>query len=425
VLLPVLALAGGRGVKSSRATAKSRTPRSVPVVPVEPDPDYLTRGTLDEHVHVRRGDTLAAILTARGVSTRDATQWTGAAATVHDARQLQPRRGVTLRFDRATHSLLSISYEIDDRTLLVVRRVEGGIRAERSALPYFTEVKGLAGRIEQGFREDATGAGVPASVVSELAEVFGWEVDLDTGLRPGDEFRLLYENTWQTGEPRPEPGKVLGAQLATRRGPITAVYFEDQDGHGGYYRPNGEPLTRAFLRYPVEFTEISSEFSLLRQHPILHRSRPHLGVDFAAPKGTPVRTVANGTVVEAGWTSGLGVTVRVDHGGNLTSLYGHLSALASGMRQGEVVERGQVIGYVGSSGLSTGPHLHFAMDRDGVYVDPLALTAAAAPSEHIAEPARPAFERMRAAVTRQLANLPASERPVTVSLVDAADRRPE
>ena len=363
---------------------------------------------------MQRGDTLESLLAARGVGTGDARPWIGAAAAVYDLRRLAPRRGLTLRFDRATRTLEAIRYEMDDRSLLVMERTAMGIHAERTALPYFTEVKGMAAQIERGLREDATGSGVPPRVVSDLADIFGWELDLESDLHRGDEFRVLYENTRQVGEAVAEPGNVLGAEIITGGRALTAVFFEDDDGHGAYYQPSGEPLSREFLRYPVEFTEITSPFSLLRRHPILHRRRPHLGVDLAAPAGTPVRAIAGGTIAGAGWVSELGRCVRIEHAGALASLYGHLESIADGVHEGTVVERGQVIGYVGSSGLSTGPHLHFAMDRDGEYVDPLKLTAAA--GMHLPETARRLFDRVQKTVTHQLATLPRGGSPLTVSL---------
>ena len=379
-----------------------------------------TRGLTEEHLHVRRGDTLESVLGARGVGRTEAKPWIAAAARAYDLRRLTPRRGLTLQFDRDTRTLEGIRYEVDDHTLLVLERSPDGIRGARAALPYFTEVKGAAGRIERGLREDAAQWGVPPRVVSELAEIFGWELDLENDLRPGDECRVLYENTWQAGGARAEPGNVLGAEIVAGGRSRTAVFFEDADGHGAYYRPSGDPLSRDFLRYPVEFTEITSAFSLLRRHPVLRRSRPHLGVDFAAPVGTPVRAVANGTVSEAGWVSQLGRCVRVEHVGTLTSTYGHLARIASGIGAGAPVERGQVIGYVGSTGLSTGPHLHFAMDRDGQYVNPLGLTATA--SAGVPDAARRLFDRVQRAVRRELAALPRTGNPLTVSLSSNASR---
>jgi murein DD-endopeptidase MepM/ murein hydrolase activator NlpD len=296
--------------------AKTRVAKDVRTVPDPP----VERGTYEEHVHVRRGDTLDGLLIARGVGASEARPWLAAARTVYDLRRLQPRHGLTLRFDRATHALEAVHYEMDDRSLLVLERVGDRIHAERAALPYFTEVKGAAARIEHGFREDATAAGIPEPVVSALADIFGWELDPATDLAPGDELRVLYENTWQTGGAHPEPGNVVGARLVTRGRSLTAIFFEDGDGNGAYYTPAGEPLSREFLRYPLEFTDITSEFSMARSHPILHRARPHLGVDFAAPPGTPVRAVANGVVTEAGWAGELGRCVRLEHAGTLTSV---------------------------------------------------------------------------------------------------------
>ena len=374
-----------------------------------------TRGSAAEHLNVRRGDTLEAILAERGIGTAEARPWLAAAARVYDLRRIHPRRSVNLTFDRATHALEAVRYQIDGRTLLVLEaREDGTIAARRELLPYFVEVKGVAGRIERGLREDAVESGVPARIVSDLADIFGWDVDVAGDLRPGDEFRVVYEDIWQTGGARPEPGNVLGAEIVSRGRATTAVFFEDADGNGGYYRPSGEALSRTFLRYPLEFTEITSDFSLLRRHPILHIFRPHLGVDFAAPRGTPVRAVADGMVSFAGRLKELGRCVRIGHAGALTSCYGHLSGIAPGVQMGAAVKRGQLIGYVGATGLATGPHLHYALDRDGEYVDPLALTGAI--EQPVPASARRAFERVQAEMIRQLAALPEMAHPLTVTL---------
>ncbi len=310
--------------------------------------------------------------------------------------------------------------------LVLEKGPDGTVRAQRTALPYFTEVKGIATSIERGLREDAADAGVPPRVVSELADIFGWDLDVESDLHPGDEVRVLYENIWQTGAAHAEAGNVIGAEIVTNGRPMTAVFFEDADGRGAYYRPDGQPLSRELLRYPLEFTEITSEFSLLRRHPILHVSRPHLGVDFAAPVGTPVRAVADGTVTYAGWAQRLGRCVKIDHANALSSTYGHLVRVAAGIESGTAVERGQVIGYVGATGLATGPHLHFAMHRDGEYVDPLSVTANA--DAPIADPDRHFFDRVQQNVTRQLAALPRTASPLTVSFSEFDTRtelRPE
>ena len=243
-------------------------------------------------------------------------------------------------------------------------------------------------------------------------------MDVESGLRPGDEFRVIYENLWQTGLSVAQPGTILGASVASAGHTLTAVYFEDEEGHGAYFRPSGDAISRMFLRYPLDFTEITSEFSLFRQHPILHRERPHYGVDFAAPSGTPVRAAATGSVSYSGWIRGLGRCVKIDHADAVTSTYGHLSRIVTGLDVGSQVERGQVIGFVGSSGLATGPHLHYALEKEGLYIDPLSLRAA--PDRSIPVRSRRTFERVQREVLGQLATLPPTSRPQTVSLSRAA-----
>jgi murein DD-endopeptidase MepM/ murein hydrolase activator NlpD len=402
------ARAGGRkaaGIRKARAT----------VAPLDEAGPTITHGAriTVEHLHVRRADTFGSLLAARGVGAREAQRWIAAASGVFDVRRIRPRHALTLRFDRSTRALKGIRYEIDARSQLILEAQAEGIHARRTSLPYFVEVKGAAGVIEHGLQEDALEAGVPERVVSALADIFGWDLDVGNDLLAGDEFRVLYENTWQAGEAEPEPGNVLGAELVTRGRRLTAVFFEDDDGRGAYYRPDGSAVSREVLRYPLEFTEITSRFSLVRRHPILRVRRPHLGVDFAAPQGTAVRAVASGVVTSAGWVNQLGQTVRIEHAGGLESVYGHLRKFAAGVSPGTPVEQGQIVGYVGATGLATGPHLHFATYREGEYVDPLTLTAGMRAS--VPDDARADFVRVETAVRHHLATLPLSARAVTVS----------
>jgi murein DD-endopeptidase MepM/ murein hydrolase activator NlpD len=390
-----------RKARSVRATRRPRRPAG-------------ERGLVDEHIHVRKGDTVENILAARGVGITEAREWIAATADVFDLTKIRPRQGLTLRFERETHALESIRYEVDQRKLLVAEQAGDAITARLEDLPYFVEVKGIAGTIGRGLREDTVMAGVPARIAADLADIFGWDVDVETGLHAGDEFRVIYENIWQVGMSAPQAGKVLAAELVVGGAKQTAVLFEDADGTGGYYAPTGEAVSRMFLRYPVEFSEITSGFSLDRFHPIRRQRRPHWGVDLAAPQGTPVRAAANGSVGVSGWESGLGKTVRIWHTNGVESTYGHLSAIAPAVVAGAEVERGQVIGYVGSTGLSTGPHLHYELTREGAHVDPLEFRCDREPA--IAAPLGKQFERAKREVVRQLAAIPSTMQPTSLSL---------
>jgi murein DD-endopeptidase MepM/ murein hydrolase activator NlpD len=371
-------------------------------------------GTVDEYLHVRKGDTLESLLAARGVGITEARDWIAAAADVFDLTKIRPRHGLTLRFDRETHAIESIRYEIDGKYLLVAELGGDGITARREDLPYFVEVKGVAGTISHGLREDTVASGVPPRIAADVADIFAWDVDVESGLHAGDEYRVIYENIWQVGMSEPQAGKVLAAELVIDGKSQTAMLFEDEDGQGGYYAPTGEAISRTFLRYPVEFTEISSEYSMDRFHPIRHQRRPHWGVDLAAPYGTPVRAAADGVVTAVGWETGLGNTIRIDHAGGVASAYGHLSHFAPAANESAKVERGQVIGYVGSTGLSTGPHLHYEIARDGEHTNPLEFTCEREPS--IAPPLVRQFDRTRKEAVKQLAALPSATAPTSLSL---------
>lgn len=402
-----------RGAKIARSvTGQRRVVRRAVPVDTGPAP-YGSRGTVDEHVHVRKGDTLERIIALRGIGVSGARRWLSAAEGVYDFRKVRPQRGVTLCFDRATRELEAVRYEVDDTSLLVLQRDGEQINARVEALPYFHEVRGIAGRIERGLREDTVDAGVPMPIAAALADIFGWDVDVETGLQPGDEFRVIYENLWEAGRNEPLTGQIIGAEIVSGGRTLTALLFEDDEG-SGYYRPDGQAWSRTYLRYPVAFTEISSGFSEWRYHPILHRGRPHRGVDLAAPHGTPVRAAANGWVSETGWVGGLGKAVRLQHPDDMSTTYGHLSEVAPGLTEGTSVERGQIIGWVGSTGLATGPHLHYEIAHFGEQLDPLQVQV---PTEApVTEPLRRRFERTRSTVTQQLASLPQNDTPVVLTL---------
>jgi murein DD-endopeptidase MepM/ murein hydrolase activator NlpD len=196
-------------------------------------------------------------------------------------------------------------------------------------------------------------------------------------IKAGDEFRILYEQLFRTDENGEEvfvrPGRILAARYSGASGEHTAVYFESAEGRGGYYRPDGSTVQRQFLMAPVRYARVSSRYSSARRHPILKITRPHHGIDYAAPLGTPVFAVAGGEVIYDGWAGGFGNLVKIRHASGYVSYYGHLSRFADGLHVGQPVSQKQVIGYVGSTGLSTGPHVCFRVAKDGQYVNPIQL----------------------------------------------------
>jgi murein DD-endopeptidase MepM/ murein hydrolase activator NlpD len=243
---------------------------------------------------------------------------------------------------------------------------------------------------------DAAGEGDQLAV--DLADVFAWDVDFNTELQPGDSFRVAVEKQYVEGE-LVRYGRVLAAELV--RGPRTlrAVRHEAAGQPAGYFDLDGRPLRKAFLRSPLRFTRISSRFTTSRLHPILNVRRPHLGVDYAAPAGTPVHAASDGVVVTAGWEGGYGKTVRLRHANGYETLYGHLSRID--VRRGQRVQQGARIGAVGATGLATGPHLDYRMARQGQFVDPLRIQLP--PAEPVARSERASFDAEAARLLALLA----------------------
>ena len=316
--------------------------------------------------------------------------------------------------------LAAFSYGIDELRTLRVKRNGDGLEAHVETRTYDTRTETVAGEITSSLFGAVEEAGESDQLAFDLAAIFEWDVDFNTELRPGDSFKVAVEKMYLEGR-FVRYGRILAARLDRGHRLLRAVRFE-----GGrrteYYTPEGVPLRKTFLRSPLKFTRISSRFSHARLHPILNVVRPHLGVDFAAPTGTPVRAAADGVVVSAGWSGGYGKVVRVRHMRGLETLYGHLSRID--VRRGQRVEQGERIGAVGMTGLATGPHLDYRTIRAGVFVNP--LTIQPPPAQPVPASARAAFEDAR---DRELALLeppavPAPAAPVaTVAEVTSADRR--
>jgi murein DD-endopeptidase MepM/ murein hydrolase activator NlpD len=283
------------------------------------------------------------------------------------------------------------------------------LRARKATVPTWVELRGVSGTVGTSITRDCNGAAVPPSVVQSLIKVFARDVSFRK-LRRGDRFRVLYEVHVDSAGEIVRNGRILAAEVVTRGKPHFAVYFQDEDGKGGYYdaagvaRAGGGKSVNGFYP-PVRDALLTSGFSRSRRHPVHGRVRPHHGVDFAAPHGTPVRAIADGRVTYAHWHGQLGRAIRIDHGGSPTyaSIYGHLSRIDEDAQRGAWVRKGDVIGYVGRTGSATGPHLHLSVRRDGKYVDPLPVLRFAKPTVTRATGA--AFEAEKKSLLRELASL--------------------
>ncbi|MEK7797167.1 MAG: M23 family metallopeptidase, partial [Pseudomonadota bacterium] len=212
-------------------------------------------------------------------------------------------------------------------------------------------------------------AGLSEGLLLKLVEIFGWDIDFAQQLRRGDGFAVIYEEKFSQGQ-KIADGQILAAEFVNQGKTYRAIGFRDDRGRLEYHTPEGLSLRRPFLRTPVELSRISSRFAM-RFHPVLKTWRAHTGVDYAAPTGTPVRATATGRVTALGWNGGYGQAVTLKHGGAFSTLYGHLSRFHSGLRVGSPIEQGQVIGYVGATGLATGPHLHYELQVNGRHQNPI------------------------------------------------------
>lgn len=301
-----------------------------------------------------------------GCGAAETAALTHAAGRALDARRLRPEDRFRL-VRAADGAFMHLTVTHDERRAVVTPSPAGGLRAASRRDPVAVTEKRAAGEIDGSLWLSMESAGVPAEVIVRYAEAFQWTVDFLTESRDGDRFSVAWTE-------RAAAGRTLGRAVAAgaydgkTTGERTAVLFD-----GEYYDASGESLRRMFLRAPLKFARVSSRFDLHRRHPILRINRPHHGTDYAAAPGTPVSTVASGIVVEAHRERGFGNVVKIRHDGVYTTLYAHLSRFGRGIRKGARVEQGRVIGYVGSTGLATGPHLHFQIEKGGRWADFLAL----------------------------------------------------
>jgi murein DD-endopeptidase MepM/ murein hydrolase activator NlpD len=284
------------------------------------------------------------------------------------------RAGQPYRIHVQNGRLGSFEYEIGPEEKLVVVRGAEGFGVRREPIVYEVRTVPVSGAITQSLYAAVSAAGEDPGLAVRLAEIFAWDVDFFRDIQPGDTFKALVEKRYRKGQ-FAGYGRIMAAEFVNQGHAFRGYLFEDAGGRPAYFDAGGKSLRKAFLKAPLTFSRVSSGFSHSRLHPVLKIRRPHLGVDYAAAKGTPVKTIGDGTISARGWDRGGGNYLRVRHNGVYETVYMHLSGFAKGMQKGARVHQGQVIGYVGSTGLSTGPHLDFRMKKHGKYLDPRKVTS--------------------------------------------------
>ncbi len=270
-----------------------------------------------------------------------------------------------------THSgeIRELSRKVSETQMLEVVRGDSGFAATLVSQPVQTRVRTATATIDSSLFQAAESADISDVVALKLANVFAYDIDFAMDIREGDRFTIAYEQIYQDGKYLRD-GEVLAAEFINDGRTYRAVRFTPDGGSAGYYAPDGKPLRKAFLRAPVDFTRVSSVFATNRMHPILNRIRGHMGTDYAAPTGTPVHAAGEGRVSFEGTRGGYGNAIMLSHGSSISTLYGHMSRFARNVHLGSHVSQGDVIGYVGMTGLATGPHLHYEYLLNGVHMNP-------------------------------------------------------
>jgi murein DD-endopeptidase MepM/ murein hydrolase activator NlpD len=322
-------------------------------------------------VQVRAGQSLSDIFREQGFGPNELQRALDSQDDASALRRIRPGQEFAFATD-ATGALAAMRFERDDATRVVLHFNPAGVTeaTEARALERRTQI--AHGVVTRSLFYAGEQAGLSDTMVLKLANAFGYDIDFAQDLREGDSFSLVYDEVYREGE-RLRDGEILAATFINQGKRYTAIRHTNAAGDTLFYTEDGRPLRKSFLRTPVEFTRISSVFSTGRKHPILGYMRAHKGVDYAAPTGTPIRAAGDGKVVFRGWKSGYGNFVMIQHNDKITTAYGHMSRFAK-VGVGQRVSQGQTIGYVGKTGLATGPHLHYEFRVGGQHRNPLSVT---------------------------------------------------
>ena len=344
------------------------------------EPEYLYGICIDNYDvkvdTIKKNQFLSNIMLKENIDYNTITHIEKKHRKVFDIRKIKPGHKHTFLISRdSIPTPVFWIYEIDKINYAVFSLTDS-LTAWTGMKEVETKVEYIEGVIESSLWNAMAAAGGDQNITMELSDIYSWTVDF-FGIQPGDTFKVVYENRYIKDECI-GMGKILASYLNNAGSPHYAYYFE-QNGKGEYFDEKGANLRKAFLKAPLNYRRISSHFSNARKHPVTKVVRPHHGVDYAAPTGTPVVTVGDGTVIEKGWDKkGGGNYIKIKHNNTYTTTYMHLNGFAKGIQKGSKVKQGQLIGYVGSTGMSTGPHLDFRLNKNGKYINPLTFEAPSA-----------------------------------------------
>lgn len=327
-----------------------------------PEPDYAAL-----RVTIQRGDTLDRIFRKNDLNLAHLAQISRLPEAREHLRMLKPGDEIEIRHDDG--ELLSLERTLGIDSALRVAREEEEFAAELVERPVEVRQRMAYGRIKSSLFESAAAASLSDKLIMNLAGIFAWDIDFVLDIRTDDNYYIVYEELWQDGEMVGD-GEIVAAEFNNNGRQFQAVRYISADGRSDYFTPEGRSVRKAFIRAPVDFTRISSNFNPNRRHPILNTIRAHRGVDYAAPQGTAIKAAGDGKVIFRGVKSGYGNVVILQHGGNITTLYAHMSGFAKDARVGRRVRQGQTIGFVGKTGLATAPHLHYEYRLSGVHRNP-------------------------------------------------------
>lgn len=322
-------------------------------------------------IKIRKNDTLAKVFTRHGFSTKSLQEIMKASKESASLKSLQPGQSLKLQVTN-TKQINGLMLEISPGNTLIAARKESGFEILQQQLPVEKKIAFGKGAIQASLISSAKRAGLDNNIVSQMVNIFGGNIDLSLDLHPNDTFKVLFEQNCLPDGERVKTGPILVAEIKNRGKKIQAIRYTDKSGQTAYFSPDGNGLSQAFLRSPVNYTSISSGFGA-RRHPVYHKMRQHKGVDYVAPRGTPVQSIGDAKVIFVGTRAGYGKVIELAHGSNYTTLYAHLSRFEKKIKVGAEIKKGETIGAVGRTGLATGDHLHFEFRIAGIHRDPLTV----------------------------------------------------